>query len=335
MSTRFAPGRSRSVWVTLDRPNDRVTTTVATPSTVLKSTLSTSVTSRDVVLVERVDVPGVPVVRSVRVQLQKVARGSWRDHLALGLDVVQRGDQTPLVDGDPDDPVVQDAVLDRHRLAFTDRRRPRRARRRRSRVCGAALKTICASPEPASACWAVAMIASNSAASFAYVASASRCTQEIDEPGRMSWNWFSSTAFQIRSRSSYGYASSLPRHHGRRGPQLGLAEQVLAAPVALLGLGLRGVRRRGAAPGRAHPTRPAHARRTPLRRPRRTRSGTRSSTRGEPSRFATRRAVATNLAGRAATAVAVAERDQRPGRRALLGEVALRVRELAAGRSEL
>ena len=54
------------------------------------------------------------------------------------------------------------------------------------------------------------MIASSSAASSAYVASASRCTQEIDEPGRMSWNWFSSTAFQIRSRSSYGYASSLP-----------------------------------------------------------------------------------------------------------------------------
>ncbi len=50
MSTRFAPGRSRSVWVTLDRLKDRFTTTVATPSTVLKSTLSTSVTSRTLFL---------------------------------------------------------------------------------------------------------------------------------------------------------------------------------------------------------------------------------------------------------------------------------------------
>lgn len=56
----------------------------------------------------------------------------------------------------------------------------------------------------ASACCAVAMIASSSSASFAYVASASRCTQAIELPGRMSWNWFSSTAFQIRSSSSYG-----------------------------------------------------------------------------------------------------------------------------------
>ena len=33
---------------------------------------------------------------------------------------------------------------------------------------------------------------------------ASRCTQAIDVPGRMSWNWCRSTSFQSRSSSSYG-----------------------------------------------------------------------------------------------------------------------------------
>ena len=56
----------------------------------------------------------------------------------------------------------------------------------------------------------------------------------------MSWNWCSSTVFHIRSSVVVRVVGAGP-HGGRRGPQLGLAQQVFAAPVALLGLGLGGV----------------------------------------------------------------------------------------------
>ena len=52
------------------------------------------------------------------------------------------------------------------------------------------------------------MSASKRAATSAYVARASRCTQAIDEPGRMSWNWCSSTIRHSSSSSSAGYGSS-------------------------------------------------------------------------------------------------------------------------------
>src|SRR6266511_4159169 len=75
------------------------------------------------------------------------------------------------------------------------------------RATGLVLNTQADAPAPASAATAEAVIASSSARTWAYVASASRCTQAIELPGRMSWNWCSSTVFQSRSSSSYGYAS--------------------------------------------------------------------------------------------------------------------------------
>ena len=122
----------------------------------------------------------------------------------------------------------------------------------------------------------------------------------------------------------------LARHHGRRGPQLGLAEQVLAAPVALLGLGLRGVRR--AVDLQVELTGPDRRVLAVLLLGGREELGRgldRHPRRGLQVRHPARGR--DELAGRAATAVAVPERHQRPGRRAVLGEVALRVCELAAG----
>lgn len=48
------------------------------------------------------------------------------------------------------------------------------------------------------------MMAFSSEAIRSYVFRASRWTQAMEEPGRMSWNWWSRTVFQIRSKSSYG-----------------------------------------------------------------------------------------------------------------------------------
>lgn len=47
--------------------------------------------------------------------------------------------------------------------------------------------------------------ASTSASSAAYRSSVSRYTLVMDDPGKMSWNWYRSTSFQIRSRASAGY----------------------------------------------------------------------------------------------------------------------------------
>ncbi len=74
-----------------------------------------------------------------------------------------------------------------------------------SRPCGAALNTTVPGPLPASAANASPTIPSSSAATSAYVRAASRCTHAIDVPGRMSWNWCSSTVFHSRSSASYGY----------------------------------------------------------------------------------------------------------------------------------
>ena len=72
-----------------------------------------------------------------------------------------------------------------------------------SRPYGEALSTQLRSPRgPASTLTASAMISSSSAAISAYAASASRCTQAIEVPGRMSWNWCSSTDFHSRSSRS-------------------------------------------------------------------------------------------------------------------------------------
>lgn len=59
-------------------------------------------------------------------------------------------------------------------------------------------------PSPARARWAASMMAFSSEAIRSYVFRASRWTQAMEEPGRMSWNWWSRTVFQIRSKSSYG-----------------------------------------------------------------------------------------------------------------------------------
>ena len=83
--------------------------------------------------------------------------------------------------------------------------------------------------------------------------------------------------------SSYGYVRA--RADGRGGrPQLGLAQQVLAAPVAALGARLRWCRCRGGSPGTARPTQTGGVRvlgRAPRRR---TPRAARARTVGEPSR---------------------------------------------------
>ncbi|MEG8037225.1 hypothetical protein QP157_18475 [Sphingomonas sp. LR61] len=66
------------------------------------------------------------------------------------------------------------------------------------------MTTTAASPAPASAESAWPMIAVSAAAVSAYFASASRCTQAIEVPGRMSWNCWSSTCCHRASSSSYG-----------------------------------------------------------------------------------------------------------------------------------
>ena len=86
---------------------------------------------------------------------------------------------------------------------------------------------------------------------------------------------------------------------------------------------------RGAAPGTARRPTPAPSRVLGLGRGEERRPAARSRTRGEPSRSAVRRAPGEHLAGRAAAAVAVPEGHQRPGRRALVAEVARGVRQLA------
>ena len=56
----------------------------------------------------------------------------------------------------------------------------------------------------------------------------------------MSWNWFSSTSFQMPVQFLVGVVDE-PAGGGRGAPQLGLAQQVFAAAVALLGQRLGGV----------------------------------------------------------------------------------------------
>ena len=86
---------------------------------------------------------------------------------------------------------------------------------------------------------------------------------------------------------------------------------------------------RGGTPGTARRPRPARSGTRP--RPwRRTSSAARCVTRVEPSRSDSRAGAGEHLAGGAATAVAMTEGHQRDGRAALLGEVVLGVRELAA-----
>ena len=142
---------------------------------------------------------------------------------------------------------------------------------------------------------------------------ASRCTQAIELPGRMSWNWCSSTVFQSRSSSLVRVGVARRVHRGRRRPQLGLAQQVLAAPVARLGAGLAWCRWPRCSSRYSSPDQTgasgysARGRGEELvgvldRRPV-----------GEPSRSRSRRARLQHLAGGAAAAVAVAERGQRAG----------------------
>ncbi|SCE59900.1 hypothetical protein GA0115252_17806 [Streptomyces sp. DfronAA-171] len=50
------------------------------------------------------------------------------------------------------------------------------------------------------------MMPSSAACASRYISSACSCTQAIDVPGRMSWNWWSSTRRHRASSSSYGYA---------------------------------------------------------------------------------------------------------------------------------
>ena len=97
---------------------------------------------------------------------------------------------------------------------------------------------------------------------------------------------------------------------GRRRPQLGLAQRVFAAPVALLGAGLGGVG--GAVQLQVELAGPhGGVRVLGARGLAKKSSGCSTTTFAEPSRSASRRARSMHLAGGAATAVAVPERRQR------------------------
>ena len=160
-----------------------------------------------------------------------------------------------------------------------------------------------------------AMRSSRSAAMRANTSSASACTQAIDEPGMMSWNWSVSTSCHSASRS--GWLA------GCRRPQLGLAQQPLAAPVAELRAQLAGQR---AAMGLEVQLAAPHRHR---------RAGGDLGVDvveelGGRALLDARHAVEVgepaqpleHLAGRPATAVAVAERHQRPAAPLVLGEAA-------------
>ena len=144
----------------------------------------------------------------------------------------------------------------------------------------------------------------------------------------MSWNWCSSTVSQARPQR-LGRVVEQPGDRGGRRPQLGLAQQVLAAAVALLDLRLGGV---GAAVDLEVELAGPHRspRRTPPRRASKNAAGAR------PAPAATRQVGGTasprqHPAGRAAAPVAVAERHQRAGRDALVAEVGRRVGQVGAG----
>ena len=158
--------------------------------------------------------------------------------------------------------------------------------------------------------------ASSSAATRAWAASASACTQAIDEPGMMSWNCCVST-------SRHSASSSVPVALPAGGqPQLGLAQQPLAPPVADLRAQLAGQRAavglevQLAAPHRHRCAR----RRSRPRRGRRTRRRCPCSTSRHPVEVGQPAQPLEHLAGRPAAAVAVAERHQRPVAPRVLGE---------------
>ena len=72
------------------------------------------------------------------------------------------------------------------------------------RACGAALTATGVSPPPVSAASAASMISVAPAVMAAWLRSASACTQAIELPGRMSWNWSSSTISHSSASRSYG-----------------------------------------------------------------------------------------------------------------------------------
>ena len=100
------------VWVIRESPNDRSTRTAPT-----SGPCSTTVTASRVGQVGvpppvvPVDVPGVPVVRQVGVQLQQVAACARRQHLAAGGQVAHGGEQPVGVELDPDQAVVERTVV--------------------------------------------------------------------------------------------------------------------------------------------------------------------------------------------------------------------------------
>ena len=118
-----------------------------------------------------------------------------------------------------------------------------------------------------------------------------------------------------------------PRPDGRgRRPQLGLAEQVLAAPVPLLGPGLAWCRCRGEAPGTSPRSTPEDARTRPPPRRRRPAACRSAPSASPPATHPPGRSE--HLPVRAAAAVAVPERHERAVGQALLAVLPLGPREV-------
>lgn len=140
-------------------------------------------------------------------ELEEVRGPSGGDRLAVGVDVVGGDDETPVVDLDAQQAVVEDVAAVGARgergAAFGDGGLRAAGRDAGARVRGR-VEDERGRAFPANARWAASMIPFSSPASRSYVARASRWTQAMEEPGRMSWNWCSRTVFQMRSNSSYG-----------------------------------------------------------------------------------------------------------------------------------
>ncbi len=194
------------------------------------------------VAVELVDVPGVPHVREVGVELEQVARPARGDRLAVGGDVVRRDDQPPVVDLDAQQAVVEDvstagargeggAALGGGRGGGTrldagpvvrggveDQRGVALAGQGAMRGVDDPVQLV-GDPVVGRACLTV----------HPGDGRAGQDVVELVQQDRLP------DAVQVLVRVGE------PRAHGRRRrPQLGLPQQVFAAAVALLGLGLAG-----------------------------------------------------------------------------------------------
>ena len=190
-----------------------------------------------------------------------------------------------------------------------------------ARACGAAFAVTGSDPRGRSARSAPPRSPLRAGcASFAYVCRASRCTQAIELPGRMSWNCCSSSVlpepveFGVRVRRARPAA---PRRSTRARPPAAGARCAGCRASSPPGW----CRCRGGTRGTARRPRPGRPG-TPARPSAKNAAGVLDARPGASLRGRPPAGPFEHLPGRAAAAVAVAERQQRRGGAPLLGEVA-------------